>query len=241
MRSYFLLVIVLILLGCSKNTISSDYQIFPNGNDKVWAHRVNTLKNNKARILEFKGIEIDVFYLPNSDSFRVKHDLDQEGVLLSAFLDSLIVENDRTPIWIDYKNLNIDTEKGVDKLVEILKNRGLQNHCFVESYYLEALKKFKGKLVISYWMSLPELPDNKKGRDSIYNKYLINLDLSAIDMISGPHTSFEFFNEYFPGKKANYWMTGMLSDKHIKRLHTMISDKQTNIVLIGEKKHPLND
>lgn len=199
--------------------------------DKIWAHRVNVVSNNKVKFKKFKGIEIDVFYEPKEKLFYVKHDLEDSGTELSLFLDSAL-SIAKVPIWIDYKNMNIETEQGVLQMQKILQSKGILKNCFIESYYLSAIQKAKGKLLTSFWKSTNPLPVSKLAQDSLYQKEYKDFNTEDFNMFSAPHTMFEFYSYYFPEKKCNYWISGKLSEKEKKRLLKIAQTKNTNIVLI---------
>ena len=71
------LLFILIVLGYvifilfPSNDLSSDG--FYESDDKLWAHRVNNLKDIKSLSKEFKGFELDVFYNKNLNQFNVKY------------------------------------------------------------------------------------------------------------------------------------------------------------------------
>ena len=71
-----------LFFGCKSSNTSELIKEFDTSipANKIWAHRVNSLKNVKDKLLKFKGIEIDIFYSPNKNSFTVKHDIEANGI-----------------------------------------------------------------------------------------------------------------------------------------------------------------
>ncbi len=231
-RRFFVLLILSLFISCNEKTpdIVSNFGI--NGTpDKVWAHRVNILRNNYNKLDEFKGIEIDVFYESNKNNFTVKHDLEDLGTNLELFLDSVLTY-EQTPIWIDYKNMNIDTENGILKLKHILSARNLLETCFVESYDRGALQKVKGRFLTSFWTGSSVIPESRTSQDSLFNADYKHLNLSDFTMLSSSHEMFEFFAYYFPEVKCNYWLSGPLNTASINRVKTIASAPNTNVILI---------
>ena len=84
------LLFILIVLGYvifilfPSNDLSSDG--FYESDDKLWAHRVNNLKDIKSLSKEFKGFEIDVFYNKNLNQFNVKHHGKYSQLSLAEYL-----------------------------------------------------------------------------------------------------------------------------------------------------------
>lgn len=236
LKLFFFVVISVLLISCNESSTDSSIQFLDKllPSDRVWAHRVNTLGNGNEKLKEFYGIEIDVFYNKDDKTFAVKHDEDQDGTDLELFLDSVLVQK-RCPIWIDYKNMNVDTEKGIDRIYEILKNRNLLDVCFVESYYLASLKKANDKLLTSFWFGSAEIPKTREEQDSLYHAKYKSLNLSEFDMLSSPHHMFDFFSYYFPNTKCNYWLSGSLDSIKIERLKMIAEGANTGAILIDGK------
>lgn len=204
--------------------------------DKIWGHRVNSLTDIEARINDFKGVEVDIFYNPSKNNFEVKHDLEEAGIDLAYYLDS-VLKCKNLLFWFDYKNLNIETDQGIKKIYSILSERNLINQCFIESYYVNQLEKFNNKINTSLWVSNTNIPNSKKERDQLYIKKYKAFEGKKITMLSASFEMFEFLTEYFPNKKCNYWMSGELSDEKIKALKKMAKSSSVNIILIDGHKN----
>jgi len=224
---------IILLSGCQENNkllLNSELNlIIPR--DKIWAHRVNSLSNLKERINDFKGIEIDIFYNKNDNSFEVKHDPETTGIDLEDFLDA-VLKTKEVMIWFDYKNLNIATEKGINKLYSILKNRKLDHKSFVESYYANLLEKFEGKLTTSLWVSTIDSSLSKKEKYQLYLKEYKQFKSTKVTMFSASFEMHEFLSHYFPNKKCNYWMSGELTAEKINTLYKMSNSSNVNVILI---------
>lgn len=199
--------------------------------DKIWAHRINNFDSNTLILDEFKGIEVDVFYNTDNNMFSVKHDIEDDGINLELFLDS-VLNYKKVPIWIDYKNMNDSAEQGIKKMHQILNKYNLLNSSFVESYNLNALKKVNGKFMTSFWYGVKHVPVSRAGQDSLYLSKYKHLDLSEFTMLSSPHHMFEFFSYYFPKVKCNYWMSGALNADSKERLAKIAKTENTNVILI---------
>jgi hypothetical protein len=225
----------LLCLGCNTNQNNETYLneelniTLPQ--NKIWAHRVNSLKNIKNRVSDFYGIEIDIFYNKRDNNFEVKHDIDESGINLEHFLDSILTIK-RVSIWFDYKNLNEETNSGISKLSEILVKRNIEKTSFVDSYYGSDLEGFDGKIATSYWISASQTPKQKIERDKLYEEKYKKIHTLNVSMLSASFEMFDFLTEYFPHYKCNYWMSGPLSQEKKAILNKMASSPNVNIILI---------
>jgi hypothetical protein len=235
---FLLYSIVLLILGCQSESITlinSEINI-TRPEDKIWAHRVNSISDLENRIYDFKGIEIDIFYNKKNDSFEVKHDLEEVGTDLELFLD-VVLKTKKVMIWFDYKNLNISTDKGVKKLYSILKSKELEHKTFVESYYANLLPKFEGKLATSLWVSSVDLTLSKREQNKLYIKKYKQFKNSKVTMLSASFEMYNFLSKYFPNKKCNYWMSGELNAENIQVLNKMSKAPNVNVILIDGNKN----
>lgn len=232
---------MLLFAGCNEN--SMDVSIVAENlnslsvENKIWAHRVNSLENIKERTNEFYGIEVDIFYDSKVDNFIVKHDLDSAGLNLDFFLDS-VLKVKKLSFWFDYKNLNLETGKGVSKLCEILYNRKLEKVSFVESYFISELEKFENKLATSLWVPAAVIPVEKKVREHLFKKQYKNFQTHTASMLSASYEMFDFLIEYFPNQKCNYWMSGETNEEQISLLKKMANSSNTNVILVDGLINP---
>jgi hypothetical protein len=245
----FFISIILLSTGCKKYKVedlkpieepklSKELKIL-NPQDKIWAHRVNSLTNIEDRIQEFYGIEIDIFYNYANNNFEVKHDLDSSGIDLEFFIDS-VQKVKKVSYWFDYKNLNEHTESGISKLCSILFERELENVSLVESYFSNELIGFYGKVATSYWVSATEIPNQQEDRDNLYKEnYKFINDLNT-KMISATYEMNGFLEEYFPGHRINHWMSGDLTSAQISELAEMALSPNVNIILVDGNENYLN-
>lgn len=235
-----LFVFALLIIGCDGRPLPqpSEQLVMINPLDKIWAHRVNHTDILEQRLSEYKGIEIDVFYEADSDRFIVKHDLDSTGPDLEEFIDSTL--NIRIPlIWIDYKNLDQNTESGISKLTEIVSSKSLRNHVFVESYHTNQLLQFDQRVQTSCWVGSNPIPETKIERDQLFESEYRKFKGLKVEFLSSSFEMFEFLTSYFPEYQVNLWMSGELDSARVELLRTMADIKNVNIILIDGNKNPL--
>lgn len=242
-NTYFgIFLFLLILTGCTEQpnneTNLSNDLIITEPKDKIWAHRVNSLEGIEERIQNFNGIEVDIYYNNELNSFEVKHDIDSSGIDLELFLDSINSIKD-VLFWFDYKNLKEYTDAGILKLNAILHQRNLEKKSFVESLYGPQLEKFSGKVATSLWVGVSKIPEQASERNKLYHKkykFILSLDIS---MLSAGYGMFEFISEYFPNHRCNYWISGSLGEERMAILNKMALSPNVNIILIDGNKNPL--
>lgn len=227
----FFILIALTGLGCGTNTEHSKQFPLEEPSEKIWAHRFNTLDNAQERLAEFEGIEIDIYYLPEANSFHVKHDKDSTGIELEFFLDS-ILKIKPVKIWFDYKNLHEKPHYGIDLLTELIDERKLQDRCLVESSYPNELRLFNSRIATSFWISYAEIPHAKKERDQLFNDRYANIHKHKVTSLSTSFEMFDFMQEYFPERNCNYWMNGNLDDEQIALLAKMANSPNVRVILI---------
>lgn len=241
-KLFFLIISVILITGCSNHQQNrADYcGEFPlvKPEDKVWAHRVDQLDEIGIRLSEFSGIEIDIFYDEDVDAFEVKHDKEDRGIDLEFFLDS-VSKIKSLMFWFDYKNLDENTGKGVEKLLSILNERGLNEKAFVESYHASCLQQFKGRLTTSFWVSSSEIPPSKEEQDELYESKYKQIREFDVCLLSASYEMFEFLTTYFPEYKLNFWIIGPKSDDRNEMLKRMVQAENVNIILIDGNHNPL--
>lgn len=234
MSKYLLIVLVCLVYSCHNNSehFLEEMETF-SPEERIWAHKINSLDSINERVEEFKGIEIDVFYIEETNKFEIKRVINSEGLDLELFLDSIIKVKELY-FWFDYKNLNEHTNAGISKLHSILNTRKLLGKSFVESYFSDDLMGFKDKLTTSFWISSPIIPTSKLGKDSLYKK-LQYIEKCNINMLSADFRMFEFVTEYFPDYKCNYWIFHSLTKVKRDALYEILDSPNTNVILIDGK------
>ncbi len=157
---------------------------------------------------------------------------------MELFLDSVLKVKD-VLFWFDYKNLYEQTELGISKLYTILTERNLRKVSFVESYYSSSLESISDKVATSYWVTSRYIPEEKVERDKLYEekyKYIQDLNVS---MLSASYEMYDFLTEYFPKRKCNYWMSGIMTKEKLSILSKMAFSPNVNIILIDGNKNLL--
>lgn len=245
MHKLYLLVLLLLLVCSSCNQNNTTENVLKNFDlltteDRIWAHKVNTLDGIEKRVSDFRGVEVDIFYNVENNNFEVKHEIDSVGVDLEYYLDS-ILQVKELYFWFDYKNLKTNTQSGISKLYTILNERELEDKCFVESYFAKELEGFKGKLATSFWFSITNIPELKSERDELYKKKYKYIEGCNIDMLSANFRMFDFITEYFPDYKCNYWIFNKLDTEKTESFNRLIKSPNVNVILIDGNRNVIKE
>jgi hypothetical protein len=230
---------IALLLGCNTNSTQYFQNAFYNQtNNKLWAHRVNSPQQANLLSKEFPGVEIDVFFHPETSIFEVKHDAHQQGVSLEQYL-SEVKTPEKLYYWIDCKNLNLRTRnKAARRLKKIIGQFNLENHVIIESKRPGALKAFAKKgIFTSFW--IPKLANKSKGIDLWYWKRKIKKHINSgyVYCISAHYSQLGFINENFNHFPVHIWTNEMTRDSDKAIIGGFARDKDVKVILTDFKEN----
>tara|TARA_B100001741_G_scaffold283846_1_gene259048 strand:- start:152 stop:871 length:720 start_codon:yes stop_codon:yes gene_type:complete len=224
-----LVLVYVIFLFFPSIELSSDG--FYESEDKLWAHRVNNLKDIKPLSKDFKGFELDVFYNQSLNQFDVKHHGKYTELSLNQYFS--YSKDLSLKYWIDFKNLNKNNVIDAISLLDTLTSKYLiKVDVIVESKNIELLSVFKKHgFSISYW--LPEFHVIK----SIFqiNKTVKNIEKFEPDVISMPHSSVSFYSKKIPNYPIHCWANEMISDRDKDKIKSLLKRKNVKVVLTDFK------
>ena len=230
------LLFILVVLGYvifilfPSNDLSSDG--FYESDDKLWAHRVNNLKDIKPFSKEFKGFELDVFYNKNLNQFNVKY---YGSISDNLTLDEYFIncKDYSLKYWIDFKNLNENNVNDAIILLDSLStNYSLKNDIIIESKNIELLSKFKqNDFCISYW-----LPSFNLIRSSYQNHEIkANLLKFKPNVISMPYSSVAYYSIKFPNYPIHCWTNDMISQSDKVKIQKLSKNENVKVILTDFK------
>lgn len=208
-------------------------------NDKIWAHRVNSIEKKKEVSNKFSGIEVDLVYDQTKNIFDVNH---PPAVSINLSLYEYLQANPNTNIgyWLDYKNLeSVNAEKSVNLLDSIITTLNLnKNNIIVESKNYKPLKPFENKgFKISYY--LPSLHQMKN--DSLsqtIEDIKIALKTFPNMYISSNYKDYKLMKEHFPLQNKLLWWKGkktFWSWRNRLNLFRILNDKTVKVLLVPYK------
>lgn len=232
-KKFLLLILVffgyVIFILFPSNDLSSDG--FYESDDKLWAHRVNNLKDINPLSKEFKGVEIDVFYNNNLNKFDVKHHGKHSELSLGEYFS--YSQDYLLKYWIDFKNLNENNVNKAVILLDSLSNKhSLKNDLIVESKNIELLSKFKqNDFSICYW--LPSFNLIK----SSYQIHQIKANLLKFkpDVISMQYSSVVFYSIKFPNYPIHCWTNDMISQSDKVKIQKLSKNENVKVILTDFK------
>lgn len=194
---YLLFYLSPIYMGNSK-AIFNDYQ-------KMWAHRVLDFDDANNKYINFKGVEIDVFFELEKKVFDVRHHGKFRGITLLDFLNNII--NKELFLWIDLKNLSDENVIDVrNRLNEIIDHGISKEHLLIESKNIGLLNVLqKEGFYVSYWV--PTFNFFK----STYEVFQVrnNLIKYKPNAISTSHYNVDFYSKKFPKYNLHCWTNGL--------------------------------
>lgn len=207
-------------------------------NTKVWAHQVNTLDKLRYAQKFYNGIEVDVVYDSENNTFDVNHPPSKSiDLSLDTYFSSI---NDRyLNIWIDFKNLSeTNSNQALEILEKIVTKYSInKQRVIIESTNAESLIKFKssGFQTSFYLPQLANLNDDKvliARVDSIANL----LEKYPTTAISCHMNAYEVVNKYFKSNTKYLWHIykpygrNMVND--YKDFRKMASDSAVAAILV---------
>jgi len=113
-------------------------------NDKILSHKTNNIEKFHNSQKHFSGVELDIVYNKNDNTFDVNHPPDKStGLSLEKYF-SVSKKDNNCKYWLDFKNLNIanakQSAKRLDSITEIYKIA--KDRIIVESMSQQLLNSF---------------------------------------------------------------------------------------------------
>lgn len=155
-------VIIFVVVLVFYPIVKSGYELRGNNmKSKIWLHRANTIEKFKYFEEEYDNFEVDVIFR-NDNRLEVTHDHDDHsGLYLEEYFKE--IQNKKTNLWIDLKNINDENKSQVcKKLDEICSDYSID----------------KKRLIIETrdWQALSYLTDNE-----FYTSWYLDFDSGEID------------------------------------------------------------
>ncbi|TCK64758.1 hypothetical protein DFQ05_2495 [Winogradskyella wandonensis] len=243
-KKKYLVVIVLVGLAVVTYHFFSPYKIqFLGHYNKVWAHRVNSLEKLDAALNYFEGVELDLVYLPDQNSFDVNHPpAESIGLSFETYLKGL---NGKRPyLWLDIKNLKEKNSNDVFiKLSNLLSRFNYpKSKVLVESYYPHALSKFiENGYTSSYYVDtqLKNMAANERLNELETIKNI--LETYPTLGLSSNYVDYPVLSENFPLSKKYFWAIKSDLNPDFFMIRKMLKDTTVVAVLarfrfIGENR-----
>lgn len=223
-----------LISGCgleNKDNYADDF--YPEGINKIWAHRVNTIEDAERFSDKFYGIEVDLFYIAHLDAFEVRHDKkDSNNLYLDSFLEALSTKPN-LHFWFDLKNLNKNQENQISRKMELLFEKyDLFERAFVESPTSRGLIKLQEKN-IKTCLWLPGIGDKTEEEiEKQMQNTKENLSKGDFIAISCHYSKVDFFEKYFPDRNFFVWTNGLFTEEDKEIIKKIYKNEKLKIILI---------
>lgn len=206
--------------------------------NKIMAHRVNSLEKLKYTEKVYGGVELDLVYDETNKVFDINHPpAPSIGLNLETYLSYL--SNKDIKLWLDFKNLSVDNADESARLLNHLINKSKlkKENVLVESSEIEFLYLFKEKgfetsFYLPYFLYKQEGLILTKTIDSL--KQLKEKYVS--DGISADVNNYEILNTYFKNDRKFLWdLHSPYSRNQIQHyfdFRKYISDPTVEIILV---------
>lgn len=203
--------------------------------DKVWAHRVDDLDKLNSAQKSFRGVEVDLIYIPSQNRLKVGHDLkDTTSLDLETYVKELKTAN--LGMWLDIKNLNKDYASAIFKRIENLSkdySNFKPKNLLVESIEINALKVFSENQYQTTWY-ITEIIKKENKEEELKR---IKAGLSSTKTgLSSNYKNYPYLAEAFPKTPKHFWMLNTTYDlntvKNFGLIRRLIKDPSVQTVLI---------
>jgi hypothetical protein len=206
--------------------------------EKIWAHKTNTINRLNEAKNQFSGVELDVVFYIDSNSFDVNHPPDKsEHLSLKKYFHSQL-NHENFYYWLDFKNLNqanhLDAANKLDSLAKLFNIDA--KRVIVESSHPYFLSPFLEKgFNTSYYLPTNLNKLNKKDLDATLKSIKEKINSNNNTYISSNMIDYEILKMHFPHQKKLFWFTTFGSRNKIKTrllLYQIVLDNNVDAFLI---------
>lgn len=196
--------------------------------NKLWAHRINFSNLANDKLLLFPGIELDLTYDVEDNTFVLFHNK-AELPILADFLNE--IENvEKHYYWFDFKNLNVNNcVQSKNRLDSLLALHQIKQRTIIESPVASQLKSFvDDDFFVSYWV--PYISD--QDTVSWINKMNKGLDGFVPNAISGPYQMYGLMDKYFGNMNIHLWTNGLITEEHKSIIEELAKQENVKVILV---------
>ena len=207
--------------------------------NKIWAHRVNSLEEGAIKNERFEGLEVDLFYSKKTNSLFVAHDEKdiENEILFSNWLNN-IPNPEKNWYWLDLKNLNKSNAKKITELLsDILNNFDIKSKTICESNRAKALYVLKNQgFAVSYWVnSIKDYQTKKEETNTKRWKRKIEKTIFYLnpDALSCHFWISPLLDTSFPNENIMYWhFPAEFTPKNVEITKRLCSIPNVKVVLV---------
>ena len=202
--------------------------------DKVLAHRVNTLEKLETSLKHFKGVELDLVYDYETDTFDVNHPPTESINLNFETYLNAIKENTFPFLWLDIKNLKSENSYMIlSKLNGLLEDLNYpKNKVLVETFFPVALRPFhaEGYKTCYYLKSTLHEETHEDLTIEIKNINAVLQNQPYLGL-SASYENYHILNTHFPNRTKYFWAITSAYNFEYFKIREILNDKTVAIVL----------
>lgn len=203
--SILILLAIVLLFVYNYATFKLDFMGYQ---DKIWAHRVNSIEKLEFTQNRYAGIELDLVFDEKTKTFDVNHPPTESiGLTLETYFSHYDLGN-HGGIWLDFKNLTAtNAESSLERLIVLSEKFQLEkNKIIVESRQPEYLGGFKkaGFKTSYYLPTFMNQLSEEKLQEKI-SEINLNLENYPTTAISTNIVDYEIIAAYFPNHTKYLW------------------------------------
>jgi hypothetical protein len=234
-KKIFFLSIIIVLFSCNKDKMferkaaRTPAPLYDFPNNKLWAHRINTVEEANEAFAKFDGVETDVYYLNDKMEFFTGH-----GVASALSLDSLfagITDVSEHYYWIDMKNLNkANLVNSVIEMRRIVTKYKLKDKLIIESIEPELLAFFKE--VGMYTSRSVRSTYNKTDELLLKTQLQHELRRYKFDALSADYSMYPFLKKYFNYYNLHIWTNNLSGESGKETIREAAANPAVKVILV---------
>ncbi|MDF1677046.1 MAG: hypothetical protein P1U44_15130 [Vicingaceae bacterium] len=204
--------------------------------DKVWNHKINTIKELESASL--KGVELDIVFHKNSNSFDVNHPPEKsQNISLDNYLNN--IPTNINYLWLDFKNLTTQNKKAALTHLNSLTKKHQLTHqnIIVESNQLKFLQTFNtNNYKTSYYLPQNLSLKSTKEQTLLLNTIQNNISSYKPTYISSKYIDYDILTEHFSAQKKLFWFNVYGDNNKLKvrfLLYKILLDDNVDALLIS--------
>jgi hypothetical protein len=183
------------------STVSQHLVYTLKGTERIWPHRVNSLRRLDYLYSEFAGFECDIQFDADSARLYVAHD-DPASL---QFKDYLLADKDHKLFWLDVKNLNRNNVRAFcDELQQLDRQFDIKQRVIIESYDTAIAERI-GELGYLNCFNPLAIMVAAPARQKEYIAAVKKLLPRKIKLLSAAFETRDFLSKNFPGRKQLTW------------------------------------
>jgi hypothetical protein len=201
----FIFLAIFIVVVYHFATFKFDYMGYQN---KIWAHRVNSIEKLQFTQHRYSGIELDLVFDEKTRTFDVNHPpVASIGLTLDSFFSHYDSKN-QGGIWLDFKNLKAEnSDSSLKRLLKLVQKYNLdKGKIIVESQSPQFLESFENAgFKTSYYLPVFLHQLSEEYLNIKLSEIEQNIENNPTTAISTNIVDYEIIAKHFPNHTKYLW------------------------------------